>query len=501
MDRTLRTLIAGTAAVALTGAGVLAGCTSRPERSLVAPAHAATAADAAPAPSSPPTRGFSHLVRGASPAVVNIKVTSVVKTAGPGGMQGVPPEWFGEDGPFGPNGPFRGFGMPRGRERAPQEFKRQGSGSGFVISADGVIVTNNHVVEDAKDITVTFADGRELSAKVLGHDPKTDLAVIKVDAHDLAVARLGDSDEVSVGDWVVAIGNPFGLDNTVTAGIVSAKGRAIGAGPYDDFIQTDAPINPGNSGGPLLDEDGNVIGINTAIFSQNGGSVGIGFAIPINLAKRLVPQLEKGHVTRGWLGVAIQKITPDLAESLGLENTRGALVAQVTPKSPAAKAGIQAGDVITTFAGKPLKDQSSLPTLVADTPVGATVPVEVVRHGKTQTVEVTIRKLEEEEVAVDTSSPAKGQWGLALRELGPEQRSQRELGGDEGVLVADVAPDSPAAEAGIKPGDVLVEVNRTPVGSVQEARAAVNATAKGKPLLLLVRPQDGSTRFAALAAR
>jgi serine protease Do len=391
--------------------------------------------------------------------------------------------------------------MPRGRQRAPQEFKRQGSGSGFVIREDGVIVTNNHVVEDAKDITVTFADGRELSAKVLGHDAKTDLAVIKVEADGLPVARLGNSEEVSVGDWVVAIGNPFGLDNTVTAGIVSAKGRAIGAGPYDDFIQTDAPINPGNSGGPLLDEQGNVIGINTAIFSQNGGSVGIGFAIPINLAKRLVPQLEKGHVTRGWLGVTIQKITPDLAESLGLENTHGALVAQVAAKSPAAQAGIEAGDVITTFNGKPLKDQSSLPTLVADTPVGDTVPVEVVRHGKTQTLEVTVKKLEEDEVAVDTSAPSKGQWGLALRELTPQQRSQRDLGNDEGVLVADVEPDSPAAEAGIKPGDILVEVNRTPVASVTDARAAVNATAKGKPLLLLVRPQDGSTRFAALSAR
>jgi serine protease Do len=501
MDRTLRTLVAGTAALALAGAGVLSGCTSHAERALVTTAQAAAEEDVAPPPGSPPTRGFAHLVRSAAPAVVNIKVTSVVKTAGPAGMPGFPPEWFGEDGPFGPNGPF-GFGMPRGRRRGAQpELKRQGSGSGFVIREDGVIVTNNHVVEDAKEITVTFADGRELSAKVLGTDPKTDLALIKVDADNLPVARLGDSEEVEVGDWVVAIGNPFGLDNTVTAGIVSAKGRAIGAGPYDDFIQTDAPINPGNSGGPLLDEHGNVIGINTAIFSQNGGSVGIGFAIPINLAKRLVPQLEKGHVTRGWLGVTIQKITPDLAESLGLEDTRGALVAQVTPKSPAAKAGIKPGDVITAFNGKRLKDQTTLPTLVADTPVGETVPVEIVRDGKTRTLDVTVKKLQEEEVAVDTSAPSKAQWGLALRELTPKQRAERDLADDEGVLVADVEPDSPAAEAGIRPGDVLVEVNRTPVGSVEEARAAVNKTAKGKPLLLLVRPQDGSTRFAALAAR
>ena len=501
MRRFLRTLAAGGAAAALAGAGFWAGCTASRDHEIVA-----RATQVAPAPepaealaAAPQTpRSFAQLVRTAAPAVVHVKVTSVVKTAGPGGVPGfpgLPPELFGENGAFGP------FAGPRGR-RAPQEFRREGAGSGFVIREDGVILTNDHVVEDAKEIRVTFADGRELPATVLGRDPKTDLAVLKVEATGLPVARLGDSDRIGVGDWVVAIGNPFGLDNTVTAGIVSAKGRAIGSGPYDDFIQTDAPINPGNSGGPLLDDQGNVVGINAAIFSQGGGSIGIGFAIPINLAKRLVPELEAtGHVTRAWLGVTIQKLTPELAESLGLESGQGALVAAVSTKSPAAGAGIAAGDVITEWNGKPVKDQSALPTLVAETAVGATVPVQIVRDGKARRLEVTVTRMADEEVALDGPAPTKGRWGLALRELEPADRERRGLAAGEGVLIAGVVPDSPAADAGIQAGDVVLAIERTPVGSVEAARRAVEGAAQAKRLLLLVRPATGAARFTALAAR
>ncbi len=304
---------------------------------------------------------------------------------------------------------------------------------------------------------------------------------------------------------MVAIGNPFGLSNTVTAGIVSAKGRALGNGPYDDFIQTDAPINPGNSGGPLFDERGNVIGINAAIFSQSGGNIGIGFAIPVNLAKTLVPQLAaSGHVTRGWLGVSVQKLTPELAESLGVDAAHGALVGGVTAKGPAATAGLRAGDVITRYDGKPVADVAALPTLVADTPVGTTVPVEVVRDGARQTLDVTIAKLTDddaEEAVASSDKSGHTPVGLGLRDLTAAERAQRELTAGEGVLVADVASGSSAEAAGIESGDVILQVNRTAVGSVADLRAALGRLPKGKPVLVLVRPSDGHDRFAALSPR
>ncbi|MGH7342350.1 MAG: S1C family serine protease, partial [Candidatus Rokuibacteriota bacterium] len=322
----------------------------------------------------------------AAPAVVHVKVTSVMPSA------------------------FRG---------APDAV-RQGSGSGFIIEADGLVLTNNHVVANAREITVTLKDGRELPARVRGRDPKTDLAVLRVDAPEpLPTATLGDSDALSVGDWVIAIGNPFGLDNSVTAGIVSAKGRAIGAGPYDEFIQTDAPINPGNSGGPLLDEQGAVVGINTAIFSRSGGSIGIGFAVPINLAKSLVPQMRSdGHVTRGWLGVTLQKLTPDLAETMKVEPGRGALVSAVTPESPAARAGVAPGDVIVRYDGTAVDEHATLPALVAATPVGKTVEVEALRDGKRRTLSITVEKLADESVAeAEDETPARVRWGLGLQDL------------------------------------------------------------------------------------
>jgi serine protease Do len=440
-----------------------------------------------------PLPSFATLASQASPSVVYIKVTAIEKT-----ME----EGFGPN-PFGPGGPpFFGrppFGPPQGRGR-----RQQGSGSGFIIRKDGIIITNNHVVEDAKEITVTLTDKTEYKAKVLGRDPKTDLAVIKIDPKgNLPVANLGNSDSLQVGDWVMAIGNPFGLSNTVTAGIVSAKGRSIGSGPYDDFIQTDASINPGNSGGPLFNEQGEVVGINSAIFSQNGGNIGIGFAIPINLAKKLVPELEEhGSVTRGWLGVAIQKVTPELASSLGLSESRGALVADVTGGSPAAKGGIERGDVIVGFNGKKVDESSALPKIVAETAVGKTVPIEVIRNGKTKTVEVTVTRMADETAASDTTPEAakKSKWGLALRELRPEERTQLQLKDSEGVLITSVLPDSPASEAGVQEGDVIVEVNKTPVGSVAALKKEVDKVESDKPLLLLLR-RENSNRYASLTTK
>ena len=486
-------------ALSLVGGSFALGRATRATRSLAATDEKAGVTAPEP-PAAAPAGGhappsFAPLAAEASPAVVHIKVVSVVKAAENGLPFGLPPDGFGdEDSPF---GGFRFPTPPRGGG-----FTQRGSGSGFVIRKDGVVLTNNHVVENAKEITVTSSDGHEYPAKVMGRDPKTDLAVLKVDpATTLPTARLGDSDGLNVGDWVVAIGNPFGLSNTVTAGIVSAKGRAIGAGPYDDFIQTDASINPGNSGGPLLNERGEVVGINTAIFSESGGSVGIGFAIPINLAKKLVPELEEsGHVTRAWLGVTIQTLTPDLAQSLGVEPARGALVAEVAPGGPAAASGIAPGDVITRYDGRAVEEHAGLPMLVASTPVGKTVPVEVIRDGQARTLEVTVTRQAGEE-ATDETDEHKGKWGLALRELRPAEREQRDLAANEGVLVANVAAESPAEQAGIKAGDVILQVNRKPVATVEQVKKEAASTPAGRPLLLLVRPTQGNERFAALTPR
>jgi serine protease Do len=423
-----------------------------------------------PAAARGPRDSFAPAVASAAPAVVHVKVTSLARSA------------------------FPGAGGPGA--------VRQGAGSGFIIGADGLILTNNHVVDDAREITVTLKDGRELPARVTGRDPKTDLAVIKVEGDGpFPVATLGDSDALSIGDWVIAIGNPFGLDNTVTAGIVSAKGRAIGAGPYDEFIQTDAPINPGNSGGPLLDESGAVVGINTAIFSRGGGSIGIGFAVPINMAKRLVPQLQKdGHVTRGWLGVTLQKLTPDLAETMKVEAGRGALVSAVTADGPAAHAGVAPGDVIVRYDGTAIDGHASLPSLVAATPVGKTVEVEALRDGATRTFAITIARLDEPVAAVESETPSRVRWGLGLQDLTPDDRKRLGLERDAGVGVADVAPGSPADAAGVQAGDVVLAVNRHAVASSDAVRREVGKAPSGQPLLLLLRGQDGSNRFVALRA-
>src|SRR5262250_1608988 len=353
---------------------------------------------------------FAALAKKLGPAVVNVATTQMRKTA----QQGPSP--FGDDDSLDQFWQrFFGGRLPRG----PQQ-RQKGLGSGFIIDRDGTIVTNYHVVDDAEKITVTLSDGRSFDGKVLGKDQKTDIAVIKISApQDLPTAPLGDSDRLEVGEWVMAIGNPFGLDHTVTSGIVSAKGRHIGAGPYDDFIQTDASINPGNSGGPLINLRGEVIGINTAIYSRTGGNMGIGFAIPVNLAKELLPQLKgKGKVTRGYLGVLIQKVTPEIAESLGMERGYGALVANVSKDGPAEKAGVKVGDVIVEFDGKEVKDSGDLPIIVARTPVDKKVRMKVLRDKKEVILNVAVGELKEEEVVA--SVPEKGELGMTVQRVTPQ---------------------------------------------------------------------------------
>jgi serine protease Do len=418
---------------------------------------------------------FTALAEKCTPSVVNVKVTKVEK-AGFGEMQI----------PGGPFGDF--FNNPR----APQDRTVQGAGSGVIISKDGYILTNNHVVEGAKELTVTLADKGEFKAQIVGEDPKTDLAIVKIDAgENLPAADIGDSDQIKVGDWVLAIGNPFGLGDTVTSGIVSAKGRVIGAGPYDDFIQTDASINPGNSGGPLFNMKGEVIGINTAIISDGQG---IGFAIPVNTAKPLIPQLEaNGEVTRGYLGANIQSITPDLSKALKVEQSKGALVAEVVPGGPADKAGIKAGDVIVSFDAKPVHDSHDLPAMVAATAIGREVPITLIRNGKEIKIAAVIAKLESGGASLAESKlPAQGKWGLQLQDLNAETARQLGLKADHGVVVAGVQPASPAYRAFIKPGDVILEVNRQAVKSVNDLKEKIAGAEGGDALLLLVKNAQGS---------
>jgi serine protease Do len=403
--------------------------------------------------------------------------------------------WMQE--PDGPHGElFKRFfkDMPQ----RPERFRTQGSGSGVIINADGHLLTNNHVVDGAKEVTVTLADQQVYQARVIGRDAKTDLAVLKIDPKQaLPVAPMGTSTDLKVGEWVVAIGNPFGLSNSVTAGIVSAKGRVIGAGPYDDFIQTDAPINPGNSGGPLFNMQGEMVGINTAIIASGQG---IGFAIPIDLAKPLIPQLvNTGEVTRGYLGVSIQSVTPDLARAMKLEERQGALVSEVVPGGPAAKAGIRQGDVIVAFNGESIKGSHDLPAVVAKTPVGQEATVTLRRDGKTQKLPVMVGKLPSERVAREESNPTgQSQWGMQLQELTPQMARQHGLTDESGVVVGGIQPGSPAERAGLQRGDLIREVNRQPVQSVQEIRDAIAKAENENSLVLLVKRGPGSL-FVAMA--
>jgi serine protease Do len=423
--------------------------------------------------------------------VVNLQVVKRIKNAAFGSRS------FSEN-PFGENNPFGDFFAPfSGRDSAPAPTQR-GVGSGFVINKQGYILTNNHVVEDADQIKVKLANGKEYDGKVVGRDPKTDLALVKIDgASDLQPLAMGNSDDLKVGSWVVAVGSPFGLEQTVTAGIVSAKGRVIGSGPYDNFIQTDASINPGNSGGPLINTKGEVVGINTAILAEGKG---IGFAIPISMAKNVASQLEeKGHVTRGWLGVGIQDLTPDLTKSFGLTDKKGALVSQVMPGSPAAKAGIEQGDVILEFDGNAIAESKDLPQIVAATPVDKSVDVKVYRNGKTVDREVKISAMEETS-ETSTKPMHKKTLGISVQNLTPELARRLRSNSDSGVIVTRVEPGSPAAEAGIQTGDIIREVNRKTVKDADDLIQKIEQAKDQNNILLLVQ-RGQNNMFAAITPK
>jgi serine protease Do len=449
------------------------------------PAPAAeVAAPAVPprgAPAIPPS--FATVARDVKPSVVNVSTTQTVHTEGG-------PEPFG--GPFSQQDPFQEF-FRHFFNQTPHNFTQRSLGSGVIIDPTGYIVTNAHVIAHADKIVVKLEDGRDFDAKVVGSDPKTDVAVLKIAAPaDLPAARLGNSDTLQVGDWVIAIGNPFGLSETVTAGIVSAKGRVIGEGPYEDFIQTDASINPGNSGGPLVNMEGEVIGINAAIFSQSGGNIGIGFAIPINLVKNVAQEIRQyGKVVRGWLGVTIQQVTPELAKSFGLQNAEGGLVAEVQKGSPAARAGFRQGDIILEYDGKPVGLAHQLPTMVAESKIGQTVSVTILRNGERKTLEVTVEEMPAGERAATVPASATP-WGLAVADITPKLRQRFDLEETTGVVVTEVKRGSVAEDAGIRPGDVIREVDREPVENVQGYEKALAKSGSASQVLLLVQRQGQS---------
>jgi serine protease Do len=458
-----------------------------------------------------PWPGYADLIEQVMPAVVSVTVT---RTAGPEAVTG----WR----EFGPEGGsdremFERFmerffgerGMPRFEMPQMPEMPRgapMAAGTGFIFDKDGYVATNNHVIADADEVTVTMHDGEEFTAKVVGTDPDTDLAVLKIDAdEDLPFVEFADSDAVRVGDPVIAIGNPFGLGSTVTAGIVSAQNRVIGAGRFDDFMQIDAPINRGNSGGPTFNLEGKVVGINTAIQSPTGGNVGIGFAIPANLAAKIVADLQDdGLVERGWLGVHIQGVDEDLAATLKLDAPKGALVAQVAPGSPAAAAGLEQGDVVLSYNGAAIEELRDLTAMVADTEPGADAEVVVWRDGEEQTLSVEIGQMtpDEEVVAAapDQADDGTPRLGVALAKLTPEAKRSMDLPEDvEGAVVTDVQPDSPAAEKGLQRGDVIIEAGHRKVTAPEAVAEAVReAVERGDETILLLVKREGQDRFVAV---
>lgn len=447
-----------------------------------------------------PAGSFASIVAADKPAVVTITTTMKAESvAAPGTSP------FGEDSPF--NEQFRqffgqqGIPMPRQAPEQPQSQRAQALGSGFIISPDGYIVTNNHVIDKAMNIKVTLDDGTELPATLIGADPKSDLAVVKVEAKKpLPTVAWGDSDRLKLGDQILAIGNPFGIGTTVTAGIVSARGRDLHSGPYDDFIQIDAPINHGNSGGPLVDGDGKVVGINTAIYSPNGGSVGVGFAIPSDQAQVIVAKLIKsGSIEHGFIGVQIQPVTADVANAIGLDKPEGALVASVNDDTPAAKAGIKTGDVITAVGGKPISSPRDLSRMVADLAPGDREAFTIWRQGASKDLRLTIGESgQEQQASADTGKDASAAEkvptiGIGLADITDDIRQALNLPAQEkGAIIESVAPDKPAADAGLQAGDIIVSVNQQTVKSAAEAKTAVADAGKAgrKAVLLLIQRGD-----------
>ncbi|WP_316980428.1 DegQ family serine endoprotease [Shumkonia mesophila] len=447
---------------------------------------------------------FRTLAQQVTPAVVNIATT--IKGGVPAMMDGEGASPFPD---LPPGSPFEEFFkrfMPPGQQFGqPGQPERHALGSGFIISPDGYIVTNNHVVDGASEVAVTLPDQRQLKAEPVGVDPKTDLALLKVKADaPLPYVPWGDSDTAATGDWVMAVGNPFGLGGTVTAGIVSARGRDLHAGPYDNFIQIDAPINRGNSGGPTFNMEGQVVGINSAIYSPNGGSVGIGFAIPSNLARSVIEQLRQhGKVERGWIGVQVQAVTPEIAKGLGLDAAKGALVVVVSPDSPAAKAGLKSGDVILKVAGDPINDMRELPRLVAAKPKGTDARFVVWRDGKEKTFAVTVAPMPAEQtVAAADDGPAAAEptLGMTLTAIEPPVRQRLGIPEDiKGVLVTGVRGDSPAASAGINPGDIIEKVGPSTVDTPEDVAATLKAArAEKRSSVLMMVNHGGQKRFVAL---
>jgi serine protease Do len=463
---------------------------------VIAGAGAAVVALPAPAIARAAPDSFADLAQQLSPTVVNISTTQVLRR--PGGQRPVLPD-------IPPGSPLEDFfkDFLENGQNVPRRVTSLGSG--FVVDPSGIIVTNNHVIEGADAITVILNDGTSLPAQVVGRDDKTDVALLRVRPKTpLPAARWGDSDRARVGDWVIAIGNPFGLGGTVTAGIISARNRDINAGPYDDFIQTDAPINRGNSGGPLFNMNGDVIGVNSAIYSPTGGSVGIGFAVPANEARGVIAQLRQyGTARRGWLGVRIQGVSDEIAESLGLPSARGALIAGITPNGPAAKGGFQVGDLVLVYDGKQVPDSRTLPRMVADTPIGKAVQVQVLRKGQRITLTASIGRLADEaptRVGSNTqtaprATPSRQQvspLGVVVAPITPELRTRYRIGGSvQGVVVTEVDPEGPAADKNITTGDVIVEVAQQKVTTPQQVDAALTAQRRARKNVVLLQINRG----------
>lgn len=427
-------------------------------------------------------QSFADLVDKVQPAVVNISTTTTVRVPGHPFQH-----FFGQN----RNDPFGDFFENFFGAVPDRELKQRSLGTGFIINKNGLIITNNHVVERADEIKVRLTDSREFKATVIGRDPKTDLALIKISSpfENLPVILLGDSDNIRVGDWVLAIGNPFGLEHTVTKGIISATGRVIGSGPYDNFLQTDTPINPGNSGGPLINLRGEVVGINTAIVP---GGQGLGFAIPSNMAKAIAEQLaDKGVVTRGWLGVSIQKVTPELAASFGHQDSLGALVSDVVPQSPAEQAGIKSGDIIVNFAGRKIKEAGDLSRFVAETPINREVAIKLFRAGQEINLNARLEEFSEEKISRHSHGAA-DDLGMELAALDNNWRRKLGIRDLSGVVVVAVTATSPAAAAGIESGDIIKEVNRRPVKTPDNFHAALDNKGPGQSLLLLRKKNGGA---------